>query len=347
MAQLSNHIKGRLLKYFEARLGAYKYRNGWYKTKQCPYCGREGKFGINLSLNRCNCFVCGEHPSTIDLVMDLENLETYTEVLRVLDKEEYSGYVYKEEAVELKSKKALYLPEGFKLLNQGDSLLAKSARAYVKKRGFDIEQVSKMGWGYGTKDKYLGYLIIPFHEHGELVYFNARLFIGNGPRYNNPEVSESGLGKSFIIYNKDALEIYKSVFLCEGAINAQTMGERGIAMGGKAVSRFQVNEILRSSVERIIILLDPDAMDRAIDLALQLVNFKKVKVVKLPDGKDCNDLGKDSVLRYVYQVHYQNYHELLMLKHSIYGERTLDTHNPVSLHEPSKRSQYQGFSIEG
>ena len=313
MAPISNHLKSRLHKYFEIKLQAFDYRHGWMKSR-CPFCGKEMKFGINLGLNRTNCFRCGEHPSAVDLVMHLEGLEKYTDVVRFLENEQFSGYVFKEEAFELKGRKELYLPEGFKLLNQGTSMLAKSARAYVKRRGFDIDTVSKMGWGYGTKGKYFGYLIIPFHEKGQLTYFNARLFIGNGPRYNNPDTSESGLGKSFIIYNKDALEMYKTVFICEGAINAQTMGERGIASGGKAISRYQINEIIKSPVERIIILFDPDAKQNAIDLALKLVQYKKVKVVFLPEGKDVNDLGRKETLRRVYQVHYQNYQELLQLK---------------------------------
>lgn len=313
MAQISNHLKSRLHKYFEIKLQAFDYRHGWMKSR-CPFCGKEMKFGINLGLNRTNCFRCGEHPSAVDLVMHLEGLEKYTDVVRFLENEQFSRYVFKEEAFELKGRKELYLPEGFKLLNQGTSMLAKSARAYVKRRGFDIDTVSKMGWGYGTKGKYFGYLIIPFHEKGQLTYFNARRFIGNGPRYNNPDTSESGLGKSFIIYNKDALEMYKTVFICEGAINAQTMGERGIASGGKAISRYQINEIIKSPVERIIILFDPDAKQNAIDLALKLVQYKKVKVVFLPEGKDVNDLGRKETLRRVYQVHYQNYQELLQLK---------------------------------
>lgn len=300
-------------RYFEIKLQAFDYRHSWMKSR-CPFCGKELKFGINLGLNRTNCFRCGEHPSAVDLVMYLEGLEKYTDVVRFLENEEFSGYVFKEETFELKGKKELYLPEGFKLLNQGTSTLAKSARAYVKRRGFDIDDVSKMGWGYGTKDKYFGYLIIPFHEKGQLTYFNARRFIGNGPRYNNPDTSDSGLGKSFIIYNKDALEMYKTVFICEGAINAQTMGERGIASGGKSISRYQINEIIKSPVERLIILFDPDAKHNAIDLALKLVQYKKVKVVFLPEGKDVNDLGRKETLRRIYQVHYQNYQELLQLK---------------------------------
>ena len=92
------------------------------------------------------------------------------------------------------------------------------------------------------------------------------------------------------------------------------MGDRGIASGGKKLSRYQINEMIKSPAEKFIILLDPDAYKEAIDLALKLCPYKKVKVVKLPEGKDCNDLGRKEVLRYVYQVHYQNYQELLQLK---------------------------------
>lgn len=316
MAKLTSNFKGKLHQYFVKKLGAFDYRNGWLKCS-CPFCSREGKFGINLSMNRTNCFRCGEHPSAIQLAIQLENFNTYAELVEFLNKGEYSGYVFKEEAIELKSRKEVYLPEGFKSILLGNSTVAKAARRYVKKRGFDLNEVAMKGWGYGTQGKYFGYLIIPFHEEGKLVYFNARLFIGNGPKYNNPETSDTGLGKSFIIYNKDALYMYRMVYICEGTINAETMGERGIASGGKAVSRYQINEIIKSPVERIIILLDPDAKDRAIDLALKLVNYKKVKVVYLPEGKDVNDIGRNKTLRLIYSTPYQSYQQLLMLKQQL------------------------------
>lgn len=318
MSKVNNIFRGRLLKYFTQRLGAYKYRNGWYKTLACPYCGKPGKFGINISLNRGHCFRCEVSPSLIDLVQYLEKVDTYAEVIAILNKSEYDNYAYVEETPQpIKVKKTICMPDGFMLLNQGNSNLANIARAYVKKRGFDVEELSKAGWGYGTKGKYFGYLIIPFHENGELIYYNARLFIGNGPRYNNPEVGESGIGKSFIIYNRDALFMYNSVFLCEGAINAQTMGPRGIASGGKSISRYQINLIIKSPVKRVIILYDSDAKLQAINLAMQLVNYKKVKVVFMPEDKDCNDLGRKETLRIVYSTRYQNYNELLSLKQQI------------------------------
>lgn len=311
--KLTNNFKGKLHQYFILKIKAYDYRNGWMKSK-CPYCGREGKFGINLFMNRTNCFVCGNHPSPMQLVMYLENVDTYNEVINILNSSKYEGFIFKEEKIELHEQKEIFLPDGFKSLLVGNSILAKSARNYIKNRGFDISKVAMAGWGYGTKGKYFGYLIIPFYEHGKLIYYNARLFIGNGPKYNNPEVSNTGLGKSFIIYNKDALYIYRTVYICEGAINAETIGERGIASGGKAISRYQINEIIKSPVERVIILFDPDAKDRAIDLAFKLINFKKVKVIFLPEGKDVNDIGRKETMKLVYNSHYLTYSQLLKLK---------------------------------
>ena len=162
------------------------------------------------------------------------------------------------------------------------------ARNYLKRRGFNIDELARKGWGYCNEGKYLGYVIIPFTEHGQLTYFNARLYMGAGPKYNNPEVDITGLGKSFIIYNADALEIYKTVYICEGAI--------------------------KSPVEKFIILIDPDAKDKALDLAFKLVPFKKVKVVFLPDNEDVNSLGKRKTLEYVRKTTYQTYQELLTIK---------------------------------
>ena len=162
-----------------------------------------------------------------------------------------------------------------------------------------------------------GYLIIPFYYKGQLRYYNARNVIGKGPRYNNPDKDITGLGKQFIIFNHDALEMYRSVFICEGALNALTIGDRAIATMGKAISQYQVNELLKSQCQRYIILLDPDARSYAVNLALKLVAYKKVKVVFLPEGFDVNDLGKKQTLKLVYQTRYQSYQELIQIRNSL------------------------------
>lgn len=315
--KITNHFKSKLYTYFVKRLGVYPYRHGWLKVPICPYCGREKKMGINLSLFRCNCFRCNAHPSPTQLIMDVEHLDTYSELLKFLDQGDFNELTFKEEKYELQESKPVYLPEGFVNISSGKSQLSKSIRSYVRNRGLKIPDLSRMGVGYVTSGPLFGYLIIPFTYHGKLIYYNARRVIGNGPRYNNPTKDITGLGKEFIIFNKDALEMYRTVYICEGAINAMTMGPQGIATMGKAISQYQFNEMIKSPAERFIILLDPDATHYAINLGLKLVNFKKVKVIILPEGKDCNDLGKSKVMRLVYETRYQTYQDLIQLRNSL------------------------------
>lgn len=315
--KITNKFKSQLKTYFIKRLGAFEYRRGWMKLPVCPYCHRELKMGVNLSMYRTNCFRCNEHPNPSQLVMDIEGFDTYHELINFLNSGKFDELEFHEEKVELAEAKPLYLPEGFRILNLGQSQVAKSIRGYVKSRGFVISELSKHGIGYATKGAYFGYLIIPFYYRGQLRYYNARNVIGQGPRYNNPNKDITGVGKEFIIFNHDALEMYRSVFICEGALNALTIGDRAIATMGKAISAFQVNELLKSQCERFIILLDPDAKEYAINLALKLVAYKKVKVVFLPDGKDVNDLGRSQTLKLVYATRYQSYQELISIRNSL------------------------------
>lgn len=315
--KITKQFKNQLYNYFVKRLGAYNYRNGWLRVPTCPYCHREQKMGINLNTYRTNCFRCGEHPSPAQMVMDIEGLDTYSELITFLRNGDFTELTFTEEKVELSEAKPVYLPDGFKLINQGTSTLANSFRKYVIKRGFNPNELSRHGVGYCTKGEYFGYLIIPFYTEGNLRYWNARLVIGSGPRYNNPPKDITGLGKEFIIYNSDALGLYNQVFICEGAINALTMGENAVATMGKAVSRVQINKFIKSPVKRFILLLDPDAKKQSIDLALKLVNFKSVKVVYLPEGEDANSLGRKEVMKLVWATRYQDYQDLITMKNEL------------------------------
>ena len=216
--KITNQFKSRLRTYFIKRLGGYDYRHGWMRIPTCPYCGREHKLGVNLSMYRTNCFRCNAHPSPAQLIMDIEGFTEYHELINFLNNGQFDELQFKEEKIELAESKPLYLPEGFRNISIGDSQLAKSIRGYIKKRGFNPDQFSRFGIGYGTMGTTYGYLIIPFYYQGQLKYYNARNVIGKGPRYNNPDKDITGLGKQFIIFNHDALEMYRSVFICEGAL---------------------------------------------------------------------------------------------------------------------------------
>ena len=271
--------------------------------------------GINFSSNIANCFRCGTH-NLVDMIIDLEGFTQYSELYQLLNNGNYDDLHLKESKTPLAKPKPLLLPQGFRNIQDGNSQLSDTMRSYLRRRGFSIDEAAKLGIGYGTQDQYFGYLIIPYTYHGKLIYFNARRVIGTGPKYRNPDKDTTGLGKEFIIFNQDALEMYNSVYICEGAFNALTIGKRGIALMGKSISTYQLNTLLKSQVKRFILLLDPDALKQSISLALKLVNYKMVKVIQLPNNKDVNDLGLKATLKLVYESRYLNYKELINLKNA-------------------------------
>lgn len=311
-------LKDKLYTYYINKLGMRNYTRGWLKGN-CPYCGREDKFGINLSTHSANCFICGRHGTPTDVVMELENLSTIQEIYSL----EITGEVlqFKENPIVNMARKInMNLPEGFHLLDMGDSQYAKSARAYLKHRGFNLKNLTKKGWGYCTEGNYAGYIIIPFYHEGQLIYFNARRYMLNGPRYNNPKIDDCGIGKNYIIYNIDALYLYKRVYLAEGAINAETISStKGISTGGKKLSTWQISTILSSPIEEIVILLDPDAMLLSYQYASAFKDYKKIKVVELPKGEDINSLGFIKSLKLIsktpWATHSSIYNRLMELKY--------------------------------
>ena len=134
-----------------------------------------------------------------------------------------------------------------------------------------------------------------------------------------PTREAAGIGKSDVIYNIDALALFKTIYLVESITNSLTLGDQGIAIGGKIMSEYQVSRVLESPVQRVVIALDPDAMRDAHLLAMKFISSKKVKVVQFPEGKDVNDLGKKIAMRYIKNTKPSTYGRLLSERMKYYG----------------------------
>jgi DNA primase len=282
-------------------------------------CGKELKMGVHISDRRVNCFSCGHKPEPLKFIAELEGLSTRNEVLRLLGSFDDTGYLDIDFSYQRPDEKSIELPDGYKLIGMGNSYTSKLVAQYMKKRGFSISSLQMAGVGYCGTGEYANRIIIPYYSQGELIYFNARRYLDFGSKFKNPSYEELGIGKNTILYNSDALAIYKKVRIVESATNALTIGPTAIGTGGKALSKNQISSIVRSPVEKVSIMLDPDAYDKAIELGLELANYKKVKVVKFPEGKDVNDLGKKTTLELEKATPYKTYKELLKEKWEIKG----------------------------
>lgn len=306
----------KLYSYFLNNLGMQDYTRGWLKG-DCPFCGAELKFGIHLSNRRANCFVCGNKHNPRWVIMQLENLKSYQEFSQFIGL--FTEIEYTPPKVEKRKEVYAELPEGFTLITLGTSQVARSARGYLRKRGFNISKLALSGVGYCGIGEYSGYIIIPYYFDSKLIYFNARRFLGSGPRYKNPTEEAIGIGKSLVIYNAEALYTYKKVYLTEGAFNALTMGDRGISTGGKKLSDWQLSFIIKSPVEELVLLGDPDALKTTIQLALDLAPYKRIRLPILPGDSDVNDLGKKQVLKIIKQYSCMSWSDIIRFKNSNYG----------------------------
>lgn len=313
MKQYNESIRGKLFEYFEKRLSVKPSTGGWYRS-DCFYCGGKFTMGINLLKSYVHCFKCGEKVNPIQLLMDMEGFEEFVQARNFLNlAAEYEKYqdFKSDKKVE---KKQISLPPGFHSIDDVEDRIGKSAQRYLRKRGFSIKKLATLGVGYCNSGEYLGYIVWPYYQNGNLVFFQGRKFMDLGPKMKNPEKGQFGVGKTEVIYNIDALFIYNICYIVESITNANTLGDRACATSGKTFSRWQFNVFYKAPCKGYIFLLDEDAYDIAIKQAMQLVHHKRVKVVQMPKDKDVNDLGKKKTLKLIKSTPWQTYSDLLRIK---------------------------------
>lgn len=295
--------KNKAYAYFEKNHGPLiKSTNGWF-TGICPFCGHP-KLAVNFDYLHVKCWRGCHRGFIVDFIRTVENVK-YFEVYELLEsypaREVEFGVVYNRRGDIISE---VQLPNGFKTILQGETGLGIRARKYMNQRGFDIEYLDRIGVGYcnehNPKQDFFGYIIVPFKIGGKLVYFIGRDFVGNYPRYKNPEREQFGIGKSEVFFNEEALHLFDKIYQTEGWTDACTMGPQGISIQGNSISDLQLSKLLMSNVKEIVIALDVGFYKQALHIASKLINHKKIKVLKmdlLKDfGKDVNEIGIDRVL---------------------------------------------------
>ena len=303
-------LKSKLQGYFENALSLKDSTRG-FRRGDCPICDGKFSFGINYDKGKANCFKCNDAKvSLLKLVQMMERFVKFSDVTKFLQNQ--AGYEHfipkvKETGLEVED---LELPESYKLITLGDSIISRAARKYMVGRGFSLPFLERSGVGYCTRGSHQGYIILPYYENGEIIYYNARRFMGSGPKFNNPSAERFGVGKNTMMYNVDALLLYNYPYLVESVTNSLTLKSKAVGFGGKTVSPWQFSTIIKAPTKGYTILLDRDAMKEALELALQIVPHKKVRVVKMPPNIDVNQLGRKGTLALVKQTPWANYSNL-------------------------------------
>jgi len=305
--------EGQAFAYFDAVHGPLRpSTNGWYDGI-CPLCG-EMKLAVTFEYNLVKCWKgCFDRQFIIDFIQNIEGVRRF-EAYEILESYEALPleYTYREHGqVEVSD---VTLPAGYQGLLRGEGVIGDRARTYLSGRGFDLEHLDNLGVGYcidqheDNKKNFFGYIIIPLKKNGKLVYYLARDFMGNFPRYKNPPKELFGVGKSQFLFNEEALHLYDSVYLTEGWADAATLGPNGISYQGLDLSVYQSTAIIESPVMEVVVIPDIGAYKEGLKQAQKLYKHKKVKVIDLSQlnttGKDVNGIGKLPVERLVDKTDY-------------------------------------------
>ena len=270
-------------------LGKGKSTSKGNRAYTCPECKHhKPKLEINLNessshFQSYNCWACSfKGKKLTTLFKKIEADQDKVDQLRFLVKST------SKEHNEIVASKKIALPKEFiSLLNPPNSLTAKHALHYLKTRNTTREDIIKYNIGYCEFGIYANMIIIPsYDDKGNLNYFISRNFNKNSPiKYKNPDVSRDIIGlELFINWNTP-------ITLCEGMFDAMAIKRNAIPLLGKTIQNSLMKKIINSTVQKIYIALDKDAMKQALNFCETLINEgKEVYLVDL-DDKDPSDMG--------------------------------------------------------
>jgi len=306
-----------LLILLESVLGAgSKTSRGNYAFK-CPFCTHhKNKLEINCITNvkkenPWHCWVCEAKGKTIKSL--LKRAKVPADKMAELNLIIVPG---KDEAKYINT--TLSLPAEYISFNDNETFItdriaqieSKHAFKFLKKRGITADDIIKYNIGFCKDGPYKDRVIIPsYDESGILNYFIARAYKDDMQKYKNPPADAKLIIGLELFINWDA-----PIILIEGMFDALTVKRNVIPLFGKIIHEKLMIKLVRSSVNRIYIALDPDAIKNALKYAEQLMAYgKEVYLVEL-DGKDANEIGFERFLNTIEQAQPLDFQSLLMKK---------------------------------
>ena len=255
----------------------------------CPLCNHhKPKLEINFTDNKkghhpWHCWVCNEKGKFLNtLFKKVKALPEHFSELKSLVK---TGYQVKDVEV---VKSNLKLPEEFTPITTNDkNIIGRQAWSYLKNRGITIEDIEKYNIGYCEYGKYTKMIIIPsYDKNGQLNYYTGRSFEKDPYiKYKNPEASRN------IIPNEHLINWNLPLVICEGMFDAIAIKRNAIPLLGKNIQSELMKKIVTSTIEKIYIALDIDAMKQTLKFAEEFMNEgKEVYLIDLKD-KDPSEMG--------------------------------------------------------
>jgi hypothetical protein len=286
---------------------------GWFYNIECPWCGNNDKFGIKFNEKSkeyrneisFNCFhgSCKESGSEFKLLEKIGKGHLFKHGEFITETDKVTSVIVKQsDHNDPIITQTLVRPLGFRRVQEDP---------YLKDRGFEPWQYDQYHIGRTKLDrKLLNYVLFCVIEGGEYKGYVGRLTWSpqqieqyeqtSGNKVNKYQ-NEGGADFGKLLFGIDEItKDTKRVILVEGItdkanvdrqLNLNLCGDlKCLCTFGKKISDFQLQKLLQTGVQEVVLLYDPDAVNdsKKYSFLLESCNLK-VKVGYLSD-KDPGDL---------------------------------------------------------
>ena len=291
---------------------------------RCPYCGKDGKFGIYIGKETLrkkplmsHCFSCGHSNQTVNRLledigrMDLVitstvdlNIELKTELLFPLEENNE-------------------IDDSLEIIELPDFYQRCFTNSYLKGRGFvfdDYEQFP-VGTTRGLNRRFDDYVIFPVIDDGDMVGYVARHLWSKTEidSYNRKaKIKEDYMIRRFnnstqndfvkLLYNYDSVIEGETdtVIIVEGIFDVVALTRKlelydntriaVVATFGKKISQAQIYKLQSKGVETVVLGFDGDAVDTIKQIASELSPYFEVVIADIADPTtDWQDLTYEQI----------------------------------------------------
>jgi hypothetical protein len=273
-----------------------------------------GHLGINTRINKAHCVKCGWGHGNASSWLEKFSIHLAVNFVDVVSELDSLKDALKVKKVNFDSS-TTPLPREFQFIRESDD--NEFTQSLIDK-GLSVEMMIRNKIGFCDSGKYEGYVIFPFYEDGEEVYFQGRaayreLLDNPKTKKKNPD-SKNGMGKNSWLYGIDRAKKGCRMALIEGTLDQISLQDHldrlhddfcAVSLQGTTLSfpspdrhplNSQWGKIKHFDPEEVLIVFDPDAFHKAKELAkilcitglnaraVQLVGGDPNEIMRMPNG---------------------------------------------------------------
>lgn len=198
---------------------------------------------------------------------------------------------------------------------------------YLAERGISVERAMRFRLGYCKSGYYENRLIAPVYFERKLVGFQARYMKKKPPMCTHKDGElpcfycggedehvrlkktkhAKGAKMSHVLYNWDEARSVRRLVLVESPWAVIKIGRCGAGTFGKNMSSAQLELVMKSDAEEVVIMWDRDedhapgkgGYDKSVKIAEQLSQFVRVRAVRMPDARDPDEHTMRSIKKLI------------------------------------------------